>query len=94
MIPQRVIMGIMGSLAIIVSWSLRGSLTLAITEMVVPLNNTGKNNVSIVCPVETPTSEQSSIVLKTVSFGNKFYEFHKILSFFDVYFFEIFASTN
>ncbi|XP_055301823.1 sialin-like [Sitodiplosis mosellana] len=65
-IPQRVIMGIMGSLAIIVSWLLRGSLSLAITEMVVPLNNTGKNNVSIVCPVETPTTIQSTIVSKMI----------------------------
>lgn len=35
-LPQRVIMGIMGFLAIVVSFLMRGCLSVAITEMVVP----------------------------------------------------------
>ncbi|XP_031626509.1 putative inorganic phosphate cotransporter [Contarinia nasturtii] len=40
MLPQRVVLAIMGTLAIAVSYTIRSSLPVALTEMVVPVNNT------------------------------------------------------
>lgn len=40
-------MGVMGFLSIVVSFLMRGCLSIAITEMVLPLNSTAGNNESI-----------------------------------------------
>lgn len=42
MLPQRVVLAIMGTLAIAVSYTIRSSLPVAINEMVVPVNNTAQ----------------------------------------------------
>lgn len=61
-LPQRVIMGIMGFLAIVVSFLMRGSLSVAITEMVIPINSTRSSNDSIICTIDIQSLESDSVV--------------------------------
>lgn len=56
-LPQRVVMGIMGFLAIAVTFTMRACLSVAITEMVVPFNNSDSNNGSFICQVDTLPDE-------------------------------------
>lgn len=48
-IPQRVITAIMGFLAIVVSYAMRTCLSVAITEMVIPVIDRISENKSLVC---------------------------------------------
>lgn len=48
---QRVIMSFMAFLSIAISYSMRACLSVAITEMTEPINNTNKTNQSIACDV-------------------------------------------
>lgn len=50
-LPVRVITSLMGFLSVVMSYSMRTCLSLAITEMVVPIVNTDYGNKSIVCDV-------------------------------------------
>lgn len=58
----------MGFLSVVVTFLMRGCLSVAITEMVEPLynNNTGNSNGSVICPLSS-ASVQSSIALEMVS---------------------------
>lgn len=58
--PQRVILALMGFLALAIAYSMRACLSVAITEMVLPLNNTGKGNESLICPADLSTTENST----------------------------------
>lgn len=49
MLPQRVIMAIMGFLAVVVGFTMRACLSVAITEMVAPITNTKNDSKSTVC---------------------------------------------
>lgn len=51
LVPQRVVMGIMGTLAIAVSYTIRACISVAITEMVVPVNHTNKDIRMNVCNI-------------------------------------------
>lgn len=66
-IPQRVVLSLMGFLGIVVSFTMRACLSIAITEMVVPVNNTGKSDESLICPVD-PTPVESNNITTVVSF--------------------------
>lgn len=48
--PQRINIALMGFLAIVVAYTMRTCLSVAIIEMVVPVNQTGSND-SFVCPM-------------------------------------------
>lgn len=56
----------MGFLAIMIGYTMRVCLSVAITEMVVPLNSTAKANESLICPIDQ-SSVQISHPTKTVS---------------------------
>lgn len=60
MLPQRVVLGIMGFLGIVVSFLMRQSLSIAITEMVVPVDKKGISNESLICPADYATFESSN----------------------------------
>lgn len=47
----------MGFLAIVVTHSMRACLSIAITEMVVQSNNTGKGNESLICGTDSRSVE-------------------------------------
>lgn len=59
-IPQRVVLSIMGFLGIVVSFLMRSCLSIAITEMVVPVNNTGISNESLICPTDYLSLESAN----------------------------------
>lgn len=59
-LPQRVILALMGFLALAIAFSMRACLSVAITEMVLPLNNTGKGNESLICPADLPPTENNT----------------------------------
>ncbi|XP_015838380.2 putative inorganic phosphate cotransporter [Tribolium castaneum] len=59
-IPQRYIMGIMGFLAIVNAYTMRVSLSVAITEMVLPPNTTQANNPDS-CPSDDGITNSSTI---------------------------------
>lgn len=48
-IPQRVVTAVMGFLSIIVAYAMRTCLSVAITEMVVPVIDRNNDNKSLVC---------------------------------------------
>lgn len=50
----------MGFLALAIAYSMRACLSVAITEMVLPLNNTGKGNESLICPADLSPTENST----------------------------------
>lgn len=52
-LPERVVLVTMAFFANAIAMSLRVSLSVAITEMVIPLNQTTIRNDSILCPVES-----------------------------------------
>lgn len=52
LIPQRVITGFMGFLAVMVGYTMRACLSVAITEMVVPLTISTDNNESLICSID------------------------------------------
>lgn len=52
-IPQRVMLSIMGFLGIAASFAMRACLSIAITEMVVPLNVVEHSNDTLICPVDS-----------------------------------------
>ncbi|XP_031636923.1 sialin-like [Contarinia nasturtii] len=58
--PKRFITGIMGFLAIVVAITMRECLSVAITEMVVPLKSFGRKNDSIICPIDNASSVRNS----------------------------------
>lgn len=60
LLPQRVVLGIMGFLGIVVSFLMRQCLSIAITEMVVPVNNTGTSNDSLICPADYSTVQHAN----------------------------------
>lgn len=59
-LPQRVVLGIMGFLGIVVSFLMRACLSVAITEMVVPVNNTGISNESLICQTDYTSLESAN----------------------------------
>lgn len=65
MLPQRFVLGIMSFLGTIVTFSMRASLSIAITEMVAPINNTASNQDSVICPT-VPAPTQISNITKIV----------------------------
>lgn len=67
-IPQRVVVGIMSFLGIVVSFLMRACLSVAITEMVIPMNKTGQEVESLVYSNGTISIESES-VLESVSFS-------------------------
>ena len=46
-------MGVMGFVGIVVVYTMRACLSVAITEMVAPLNNTKKGNESVICQTDS-----------------------------------------
>lgn len=52
-LPQRVVLGIMGFLGIVVSFTMRSCLSVAITEMVLPLNSSEMENNSTICYIDS-----------------------------------------
>lgn len=57
MLPQRVILSVMGFFGVTVSFAMRACLSVAITEMIIPMNKTNKENNFSVCPADAPTVE-------------------------------------
>lgn len=57
MLPQRIILAILAFLGIAVSTALRLSITIAITEMVKPVENNKMRNHTVVCSAATSISE-------------------------------------
>lgn len=56
----------MGFSAIAISFAMRSCLSVAITEMVIPVNSTGTQNNSLICPVD-PVAVEERHHLRTVS---------------------------
>lgn len=50
-----------------VGYTMRACLSVAITEMVVPQNNTSKGNGSLICSIDEPLSVETSHQMKTVN---------------------------
>lgn len=67
MVQQRVIMSFMGFLSIAVSYSMRACLSVAITEMTEPINNTNTGNQSMVCGILHSQTSHASKAMNTVS---------------------------
>ncbi|XP_055294900.1 sialin-like [Sitodiplosis mosellana] len=78
-LPQRVIISFLGFLSIVVSFLMRGCLSIAITEMVVPMNSTASSNESInTAPMESSSmdgtrynwsQEQQGYILSSFFYG-------------------------
>lgn len=66
MLSQRVVLGIMSFLGTVVTFSMRACLSIAITEMVIPINNTASSYDSVICPAVSAPAESANIT-KTVS---------------------------
>lgn len=54
-------MGVIGFLGIVVVYTMRACLSVAITEMVVPLNNTSKGSESLICQSDSLSVENSVV---------------------------------
>lgn len=63
---QRVITSVMGSLAVMIGYATRICISVAITEMVVPLNNTKNGNESLVCAADQSSVDDSHLHTDTV----------------------------
>ncbi|GJQ72217.1 hypothetical protein Trydic_g3308 [Trypoxylus dichotomus] len=61
LIPQRYVMGIMGFFAVVNAYTMRISLSVAITEMVIPINSTDYDNPDS-CPFPNNTGNSSNAV--------------------------------
>lgn len=61
LIPQRYVLGIMGFMAIVNAYTMRISLSVAITEMVLPLN-VSEHHDPDACPAESTNSTRTIIV--------------------------------
>lgn len=62
MLPQRVVLSIILFLGIVVTFAMRACLSIAITEMVVPVNNSPKGNDSLICPTDSTVSESATVM--------------------------------
>lgn len=63
---QRVITSVMGSLAALIGYATRICISVAITEMVVPLNNTKNGNESLVCAADQSVDDSNHLHTDTV----------------------------
>lgn len=61
-LPQRVVLSIILFLGIVVSYTMRACLSIAITEMVEPVNNSPKGNDSLICPTDSAVIESATIM--------------------------------
>lgn len=50
----------MGFLGVVVSLAARAALSVAITEMIVPIDRTNQSNEYFICPADAPTSNSNS----------------------------------
>ncbi|XP_055298964.1 sialin-like [Sitodiplosis mosellana] len=66
-IPQRVGVSFMSFLAVVVTFSMRMCLSVAITEMVEPLNSIESSNESTICSMNSPFIQSSSSAVKMSS---------------------------
>lgn len=65
-------MGVMGFLGIVVVYTMRACLSVAITEMVTPLNNTGKITEShLICATNSSSVESSDVVIQVSILSNR-----------------------
>lgn len=61
MLPQRIILAIMGFFGVAVYFTMRVSLSIALTEMVKPIETGKLRNDTVVCPAVTLTSEHITV---------------------------------
>lgn len=62
MIPQRVIIAVMGFFSTVVVFTMRSCISIVITEIVTPLNNTRNiSNESIICPADSLSVKSNTV---------------------------------
>lgn len=61
-IPQRYVLGIMGFFAVLNAYTMRTSLSVAITEMVLPSNSTEVDPNA--CPADTSNSSSNTVTVR------------------------------
>ena len=79
-IPQRVILSLMGFFGLAIAYCVRNCLSVAITEMVIPLNNTGNGNESLICPADLSPTENTTHT-KIVTFFSSYNQSFRSWSF-------------
>lgn len=62
LIPQRYILGIMGFLAVVNAYTMRVILSVAITEMVYPINQTNISYNEQICKIESESLNTPTVV--------------------------------